>query len=108
MWSNCRIRAWRHFLTGNAEWLALRRTRYAALQDHVDRWYWMPVVPVGIVLMWIGIAVVEIGWFLRLGSWYHMVWILPGGEWWEYVPAAAHRSRVIPPYIFRGKEQRLK
>jgi hypothetical protein len=106
--SNCRIRAWKRFVDGEAEWIAFRMTRYAALKHHAERWYWQPLKPFGIVLMWLGISIVETAWFLRWGSWYHMVWILPGGEWWEYVPIAPHRSRVIPPYIFKGKEQRLK
>jgi len=106
MRSNCHIRAWKHFVHGNAEWLAFRRTKFNKLSKHAQRWYWKPLMVIGIILQWGGSIITACGWWLRWGNWYHMIWILPNGEWWEYIPDAPKKIKVLPSIIFKGKEQK--
>ncbi len=99
------MRAWKRFVKGDAEWICFRKSQYAALSHHSDKLYWVPARILGIVFQWIGSVLTFIGWYLRWLSWYHAAWVLPGGEWREYVPQEDKHYRMVPPLIFRGKEQ---
>jgi len=57
-----------------------------------------------------------LGWMLRWGGWYHAAWVLPGGEWWEYIPDEettrgmlnSKGARLMPPLIFVGKDSKIE
>ena len=103
--SNCHFRAWSKFTRGEAEWLAIRHSEYSKLRRVAEHWLWRWTLrPIGIALQWTGMVVVFPGWFLRDGGWPHFAWVLPGGEWREFVPISEKEERLAPPIIFVGKD----
>ncbi len=102
---NCHTYAWKQFVDGEAEWICFRKSQYAVLNHHSTKWYWWPARVLGIALQWTGSVLTFLGWYLRWLNWYHAAWVLPGGEWREYVPPGEKRERIIAPLFFHGKEQ---
>lgn len=107
--SNCHLRAWEKFRSGEAAFMCVRFTAYSrAPSSVVSHWAWRYSLGlVGTLVQWLAWPLTHVGEMLRTGRWYHATWIVvKDNQHWEYVPdGVAKRARIFPPVLFRGVER---
>ena len=102
MKSNCFLRAWEKYLSGEAVWLSFRRSAYSSLYGKIPS----PIRVAAYILLWPVFTVYAILHILAFETWPHFVWSrLPPVDAREFVPFGAKSKRPLPPVLFEGYEQ---
>lgn len=107
--SNCHLRAWEKFRSGDAAFLCVRFTVYSRVPRRlVEHWSWRYTLGlIGALVQWAAWPLTHVGEILRTGRWYHATWIVvKDNQHLEYVPdGVAKRARFMPPILYRGVER---
>jgi hypothetical protein len=104
--SNCHLRAWEHFRSQRAEFMCIRFTEYSKV-TWTQKWYWMPMRGLGMLIQWFAWPLTHLGEMLRTGRWYHATWIRWDREHLEFVPVNKKVIRWFPPILFHGMEKHI-
>lgn len=101
---NCYIVAWRKYASGEAQWMACKKSEFSKFLDKP----WAVVRAVGDLTVWTASAFWLLGHFMRFGTWPHWIYCTEiNGECSEYYPLEEKHERAIPPIIYRGEERRM-
>lgn len=101
MKSNCYIQAWRAYASGDAVWMACRKSKWSRFPTIAAPLRW-----IGTILVWSATGIWLAGHFLRFGTWPHWVFCNRlGGDCREYMPVEAKSAKAFPPLMFKGQTQ---
>ena len=111
--SNCYITAWKAYASGDAVWMACRKSWWSKLDQLYRRPFLRPafvlIAAIGTILLWSATAVWLMGPMLRFGTWPHWVFCKRiNSDCLEAVPAESEKEpHFLPPVIFKAKVRKV-